>query len=76
MNSVEITVAQCDIKHNSNIRIQKVRWRLFPESYTKIELMTNGNGILRIFNSEYHEFALGEWLKAYQVKKETNLLPE
>ena len=69
MNSVEIAVTRSHIKDNSNVHIPKERWDLFPDFYTKIELRTDENIIQRIFNPKYHEFALGEWFKAYQVKE-------
>lgn len=69
INNVEITVTGSQEKQGSNIYIHKEYWHLFPDSYTKIELRADDNIIQRIFNPNYHEFALGEWIKAYQVEE-------
>ena len=69
MNNVEIAVPGSHEKQGSNIYIHKEYWHLFPDSQTKIELRADDNVIRRIFNPKYHEFALGEWLSAYQVEK-------
>jgi phosphopantothenoylcysteine decarboxylase/phosphopantothenate--cysteine ligase len=64
----EITVTRSVIEHNSNIRIYKKYWHMFPDSSRRIELTTDGETVKRKFNHKNHEFALGEWIRKHRVK--------
>jgi phosphopantothenoylcysteine decarboxylase/phosphopantothenate--cysteine ligase len=68
-NFAEITVTRSVIEHNSNVLIYKKYWHIFPDSSRKIALTTDEETIKRKFNHEYHEIALGEWVRKYGVKE-------